>query len=130
MAARVFLILSALIWTGYGLVCFANPGYLAEAAGVAAGTATGRTELRAMYGGLQIAIGTLALAGALRPAAAPVALLVLASVAAGLGTARLAGVALDGGFSSYTAAALAIEFGTLALATWLRHRTLPSAVAA
>ena len=50
MAARIFLALSALVWLLYGLYCLLVPGSLAEAAGVAATTPTGTTELRAMYG--------------------------------------------------------------------------------
>jgi hypothetical protein len=68
MAARIFLGLSALIWLPYGLYCLFQPGALAESAGVAFTSATGATELRATHGGLQAAIGAVALAGALRPA--------------------------------------------------------------
>jgi hypothetical protein len=57
MAARIFLGLSALIWLPYGLLCFFQPAGLAESAGVTFTNATGATELRAMYGGLQAAIG-------------------------------------------------------------------------
>ncbi len=79
MAIRVFLGLVALVWLPYGLLCFFQPGFLAGAAGVTSTSATGSTELRAMYGGLQVAIGVLALAGALRPPAAAPALRVLAA---------------------------------------------------
>jgi hypothetical protein len=67
MATRIFLVVSGLIWVPYGLYCFFQPGSLAEAAGVAFMSPTGETELRAMYGGLQAAVGTVAFAGALRP---------------------------------------------------------------
>ncbi len=123
MAARIFLGLSALLWLPYGIACFLNPGSLALGAGVAASSATGSTELRAMYGGLQAAIGLLAGAGALRPALARHALVTLAFVCGGLGVARLGGAALDGGFTQYTGMALGLEFGTLALTGWLLSRS-------
>ena len=54
MATRIFLLLSALLWLPYGIYCWLHPSYLAEAAGV---VFQGSTELRAMYGGLQAALG-------------------------------------------------------------------------
>ena len=66
MATSIFLGLSTLVWLGYGLYCLLDPGYLAQAAGVAAASATGTTEIRAMYGGLQAGIGVIALGGLLR----------------------------------------------------------------
>ena len=122
MATRIFLALSALLWLPYGVYCFAQPGSLAEAAGVAFQSPTGSTELRAMYGGLQIAIGALAGLAALRSALARSALLAIAFLTAGLGSARLLGVALDGGFSSYTAMGLGFEFTSAVVALVLLRR--------
>jgi hypothetical protein len=129
MATRIFLALSALLWLPYGVYCFAQPGSLAEAAGVAFQSPTGSTELRAMYGGLQIAIGALAGLAALRSALARSALLAIAFLTAGLGSARLLGVALDGGLSSYTAMGLGFEFTSAAVAlVLLRRAAAPIAV--
>jgi hypothetical protein len=122
MATRVFLGLSVLVWLPYGLYCLVQPGSLAEAAGVTAVSATASTELRAMYGGLQSAIGALALAALLRPGLGRAALVCLFCLCAGLGSGRLVGVALDGGVSSYTALALVFEFGSAAVAAWLLAR--------
>jgi hypothetical protein len=122
MPTRVFLVLSALVWLSYGLYCFAAPASLAGGAGVAFQSPTGSTELRAMYGGLQVAIGALAALGALRAAWQRHALVALAFLTAGLGVARLAGLALDGGLSSYTGMALAFEWGSAVAATLLLAR--------
>ena len=122
MAARIFLALSALIWIPYGLACFFQPGSLADSAGVAFTSATGSTEIRAQYGGFTVALGALALAGAIRPALRRHALVALAVSCAGLGVARLLGVGMDGELSSYTGMALGLEFGTLALGVWLLRR--------
>ena len=106
---RIFLIVNVLLWLPYGLYCLVAPGFLAEAAGVAATTPTGATELRAMYGGLQAAIGLLALAAVLRRDLERTALTALAFLALGLFTGRLFGAFNDGGLSGYTIGALVLE---------------------
>jgi hypothetical protein len=122
MPTRIVLGLSALIWLPYGLYCFLAPDALAGIAGVAAGTTTGSIELRAMYGGLQLAIGALALAGALRAALARPALVALAFLCGGLFLARSLGALLEGELSAYTASGLAFELTGAALAGWLLAR--------
>jgi len=122
LATRIFLGLSALIWIPYGLACFFQPGGLAESAGITFTSPTGATELRAMYGGFTVAVGALALAGALRPALSGHALVLLLVSCAGLGVARLLGTAIDGELSSYTGMALGLELGTVALTAWLLRR--------
>jgi len=122
VAARIFLGLSALIWLPFGVYCFLQPSFLAEAAGVSFVTPTGATDMRATYGGLTIAIGAIALAGALRPPFARQGLVLLAAACAGLGGARLLGVALDGGITAWTVQALVLELGTVALGGWLLRR--------
>jgi len=122
MISSIFLALSALIWLPYGLFCLFQPGYLAEAAGVVATTPTGTTELRAMYGGLQAAIGALALVACLRPSLRRTALVTLVVLTAGLGSARLIGLALDGGFTAYTGAGLGLEWTTVLLGRWILRR--------
>lgn len=119
--SRVFLGLSALLWLPYGVLCFLQPSLLERAAGVVATSPTGIVELRAMYGGLQVAIGGLCALGALSAAWRSHALVALAFLAAGLGLSRLVGALAGGGFSSYTAMALLIEFASASLA-WLLAR--------
>lgn len=119
---RIFLAANVLLWLPYGLFCLASPGFLAEAAGVAATTPTGTTELRAMYGGLQAAIGLLALAAVLRRDLERTALTALAFLAGGLFTGRLVGAFGDGGLSGYTIGALVLEISlTVLSARFLRR---------
>ena len=122
MAARIFLGLSALIWIPFGVYCFLQQGFLAEAAGVSFATPTGATDMRATYGGLTVAIGAIALAGALRPVATRQGLVLLTAACAGLGGARLLGVALDGGVGAWTVQALVLELATVALGVGLLRR--------
>jgi hypothetical protein len=122
MFSRVFLVLSALLWLPYGLYCLFVPGSLAEAAGIAAHTPTGTTELRAMYGGLQAAIGALALVGALRGSVTRTALVAIGTLTLGLGSARLLGLVMDGGFTSYTGMGLGFEWTSALVSRWLLSR--------
>lgn len=116
---RVFLAANVLVWLPYGLYCLARPDMLREVAGVAATSATGSTELRAMYGGLQAAIGVLALAGTVRRDLERTALLTLAFLGAGLFSARSYGALVAGGLSGYTIGALALESSLTVLSIWL-----------
>ncbi|MEO1936212.1 MAG: DUF4345 family protein [Myxococcales bacterium] len=109
MFERGFLILMTLVWLPYGAMCFIDPGLLAESSGVVATTPTATTEIRAMYGGLQAAIGALALLAAIKSHLAKSALIALAMLSGGLLTARLIGLAMDGGYTGYTGMAIGLE---------------------
>lgn len=106
---NTFLVFCAVVFLPYGLVCFSNPGMLAEVAGIGAESASGATELRAMYGGMQTSIGVMALVAFFRPTLVESFLVMLATVSVGLLTARLAGLLMDGGFNGYTGMALGFE---------------------
>jgi hypothetical protein len=119
---RVFLAASALIWLPYGLVCFFAPTLLVEVAGVASTSTTGTIEIRAMYGGLQAALGVLAGAALFQESLQRPALLTLSFVCGGLFMARLLGAVFDTEFSPYTAAGLMFELLSSTFATRLLHR--------
>jgi len=123
MATHAFLALSALVWLPYGLYCFLRPEFLAEAAGIVASSTTANTELRAMYGGLQMGIGLLAAAAILAPSLCRPALVTVAFLCTGLATTRAVGVVLDGGLTGYTAAGLAFEILSASIAVVLLPRT-------
>ena len=75
-----------------------------------------------MYGGLQAALGALALAGALRAGLRRPALVTLGFLASGLALARLAGAALDGAASAYTLAGLGFEITTAGFSAFFLSR--------
>ena len=120
--------LSAILWFPYGVFCFLRPDYLEGAAGVGASTATGVIELRAMYGGLQAAIGVLAGLAFARPTLRRAALVTLLCVYAGLGVSRLAATLAAGEVSAYTGFALVLELGSATLTAWCLSQ-LPSRAA-
>jgi len=119
MAARIFLALSGLVWFPYGVYLFFQPDYLADAAGIVSTTATGKIELRAMYGGLQAGIGALAFAGALRPAWMRPVLFAGCFLFGGLALSRSLAAIAVGEVSPYTAFGLCFEWASTALALWL-----------
>jgi len=126
MAERAFLALETLIWLPYGIFCFFAPGFLAATAGVLATDATATTELRAMYGGLQAAIGVLTGLAFARPSLRRPALVMLLVLGTGLGVSRLLGAVLDAGFSEYTNGAIVFELATASFAAWLLSRRDPA----
>lgn len=113
---QIFLLLEALLWVPYGIYCLLVPGALADGATVTATSATGVTEIRAMYGGLQFAIGAGCVWGAFSEEVQPSAVWMLFLLTSGIGTARVIGVGLDGGLGAYTSLALVFEFATAAWA--------------
>lgn len=123
-ATRNLLLVLGAIFLPYGIYCFFAPGFLAGAAGVAATSATGTTEIRAMYGGLQAALGVLLLAAAFDARLTLAGLAAVAFVLPGLASARLLGALVDGGVDSYTIAALVFEIGSSAVAVPLLRRRL------
>ena len=122
MAVRVFLALQTLIWLPYGIVCFFVPEFPANSAGLSATSATATTELRAMYGGLQVAIGLLALFALLNAKRVHSALWCLAILIGGIGLARVLAALMAGDASTYTLGGASFEFVASAWATWLLSR--------
>lgn len=96
-----FLAYSALIWIVWGGICLFMPE--AWSGKVIPGmevfdlsNATARTEVRAMYGGLQLAIGLLALIAIFKPQHRPTALLFYVLALSGLALSRLYGLVSEG----------------------------------
>ena len=119
MLENIFLIATAIIFLPYVVMCFLKPGMLSDAAGVSAVSATGTTELRAMYGGLQGAIGVLAITAFFNPTLVNPFLVVLITISAGLLLGRIAGLIMDGGYTRYTGMALGFEIVLLICALYL-----------
>ena len=127
--ARVFLLLAGLIWFAYGIDMLIAPETLAVTAGLRATNTTGTIELRAMYGGLEAAVGVLALVGSFMPGLRRAGLAALAFACTGMATGRLGSALLAGEFSRYTLQGLTLEIFLAALAIWLLVRDLRPAAA-
>jgi hypothetical protein len=127
--ARFFLIVAGLLWLAYGVYMLFAPGLLAQIAGISASTTTGAIELRAMYGGLETAVGALVLTGAFVTSLRRAGLLVVAFLCSGLGATRLVSALAAGEFSSYTLQGLSLEIPLALIAIWflVRAHSRPAA---
>ena len=131
MWTKIFLGVNAAVFIGYGLVCLVSPEVVASQTGMQLATGVASTEVRAMYGGLQTAVGLLALLGMLRYGLQPAVLLALVFVFFGLASGRLLGIVVESNPGSYNFAAAGFEalFGVLAV-TLLSRSSAPSTQAA
>lgn len=121
---RIFLMLEAVGWFGYGLLCLLYPSMLARVAGVHAQSITGLVELSAMYGGLEAAIGIIAFLGWQSTIRTRWALWSLVLLCGGMGGGRLLATLFHVHLSLYTAGALLFELGSATVA-WLFLSRLP-----
>ena len=118
MATKIFLAINAALFIVYGLMCLASPEIVSDQTGIQTPTGDASAEMRAMYGGLQTAIGLLALAAVLRPELARAVLFAFAFLFFGLASGRLVGIVADAGVGSYSFAAFGFEvlFGVVSAA--------------
>jgi hypothetical protein len=107
--ARIFLGLLAATFIGYGLACLVSPSIVADTTGLLLPTGTATAEVRAMYGGLQIGVGLLALVALLREALRAPVLLCLGVMLFGLASGRLVGLVVDSDAGTYNYAAFLFE---------------------
>lgn len=109
----------------FGLWLTLDTAAALAAVDIAAGSAAGLIELRAFYGGLELGLGALLLACAMRPDWRAPGLWAVLLCNAGIAGVRLAGIAASGVFTPFFGWALAWELGFSALAAtalWLRRR--------
>jgi hypothetical protein len=101
LLTQVFLAANSLFWLPWGLINLIWPeswaGEVIPNMDVYdLSSAVARTEVRAMYGGLQMAIGTFALLGAFRPKYRDSALVFFVLGLTGLALCRLGGMIVEG----------------------------------
>jgi hypothetical protein len=119
----VVLWLSGLSLLGFGVAFVVAPLETMAAAGITLTGALESTELRAFYGGLEVALGVLVVACALSPARRRDGLILTLAIFAGIGLARLSGMLLSGADTSFLRFALSTELGLAvlsALCLWRR----------
>lgn len=119
----IVLLLSALSLLGFGLALTFHPIEILAKIDVSVGGAIADTEIRAFYGGLELALGGLILAWTLAPARRRDALMLTAVIYGGIGLTRLGSMLLTGDRSTFLAFAAATEIGFLIAATLLYRLT-------
>jgi hypothetical protein len=124
--SQIALITAASGFAGFGLACLIRPKSMLERVDVRAKSARGTTELRAMYGGLELGLGAFfALAAAKNDWSRP-ALLAQTLGLGSLAASRLAGIVRDhprGRLMKalFVAESSAAVLGAVALATKRQH---------
>lgn len=124
MLTRAFMWFAGLSWAAFGVWCLVRPQALAMASIVSTG-ATGDTELRAIYGGMQIAFGALIVGGAICAAWRRGVLIAMGFLIGGTVSGRVVGALMAGEASSYIVYALAFE-GVFLAATLACLKATPS----
>jgi hypothetical protein len=93
--SRIALITAAAGFTGFGIACLVRPKSMLNRVDVRARSARGATELRAMYGGLELGFGAFFAAAAAKPEWSRPALVAQALGLGALAASRLAGIVSD-----------------------------------
>ncbi|AVP99504.1 hypothetical protein C7S18_21035 [Ahniella affigens] len=119
----IVLLLSALSFIGFGLVLTAHPIEILAMTDVHVSGPIADTEIRAFYGGLELALGGLILAWTVAPSRRRDALLLTAVSYGGIGLTRLGSMLVTGDQSSFLMFAVATELGFLIIATLLYRHT-------
>lgn len=124
---RIFVVfvlwLSGLSLLGFGAAIVYAPLDIMAMADVHATGAAAAIELRAFYGGLELALGALVLICAWHPSRRRDGLWLTLFVFAGIGLTRAAGMLWDSATTDFLRLALTVELGTAALAALALYLT-------
>jgi hypothetical protein len=93
---RLVLAFVALVFIGFGFAFLYNPVEMAAIASITLPTPAARTDVRAMYGGLEFGVGVFLLLCALRREFVRIGLFAAACALVSMATARSVGLLLDG----------------------------------
>ncbi len=114
---RVLILVSAAIFLLFGSWLFAVPTAL-EGIGIQLTSAAAITDVRAIYGGLELGLAAFLLVAQARPAWHRASLLLLACAIGGFAVGRLGGIILAGTGSPLMWGLLAIEAAAAAVMAW------------
>lgn len=116
--SRAMLFFNAAIFFGVALWCLVDPRGALSPVGVVTSRPHGATELRAMYGGLEIGVTAYLLACARRPAWHGAGLLLCALALLGLGLTRTLAALATGTFNELHPILAASELGGAIVNFW------------
>lgn len=119
---RFTLGITGLVFAAIGVGFLVTPVSWAESVEILVPTAMARTDLRATYGGFDLAFGVYLWMCATRPAWHQPGLMAAALALAGFGLSRLAGFLLEGSLDPFMWTLLAVELPGAALCAWLYRR--------
>lgn len=121
------IIIAVLLWSalsllGFGVAIMVAPLDILAKADVVTSGAAAAVELRAFYGGLEVALGVLILICTWKPTRRRDGLWLTLFVFAGLGLTRGFGMLIDEVQTPFLNFALAVELATAAVAAWALRR--------
>ncbi|MEY3011585.1 MAG: hypothetical protein RIT45_320 [Pseudomonadota bacterium] len=128
--ARLVLILAGLVWLAIGLYAMADPVAVADSVDFELRSDLARLEIRAMYGGLSIAVGALHFVGAVRTVWLVPTLVVAIVLTLGLAAGRILSIAVDGFPGVFALGLLGSELALVAVASLALWRLNSAARAA
>ncbi len=114
----------AVVFVAFGVVALIDPSAMTGPAGLDASAPGATTEVRALYGGLQIGLGVLLIWSVLDPSRWASGLLAYGLLLGAVGDCRFIGLLLEGHWTGFHLFALGFEWITavLALFLWWRLR--------
>lgn len=115
----LYLALVGLAFLLSGSLYMTHPADLVALAGIQLTGPASVVEVRAYYGGVQLAVGLFMLASVLRPALRESAVLLSTILFLGMALGRVSGVVLGGQFDTYHLVCLGMETGAALLGTWM-----------
>lgn len=111
MATRIFFIIIAVIYGGFGLWCLVSPRSTSQAIGYELKTPTGLIEYLAVYGGLELGMALFFALAAAGRAETSTALLLAVSIHALIALVRLGGAIWQGQWGTMLFVLLTLEGG-------------------
>ena len=119
--AKPYLIFTTLVWLPWGLQCIFNTVNIANVIGVTGVHATGNTDIRVMYGGVQFAVGLMAALALYDGRHFEKVLWCLAFLGSCMALSRFYGLMIDDSGTLYTWGVLGYEaFAGFSAIYWLR----------
>ena len=117
---RAYLIFMVLVWLPWGLICIFNIDSIAQIIGVVGTSPSGNTDIRVMYGGVQLAVGLMAVFVLLSPRYFNSLLFCLAFLGSCMALSRTYGLMVDGSSTVYTWGVVSFEyFVAISAIAWL-----------
>ena len=117
---KPYLIFNVAVWLPWGLICIFDIARIQDIIGVTSVTASGSTDIRVMYGGVQSAVGLMAARALYDQRHLESFLHALAIMGCTMALSRVLGLIIDGSSTFYTWGVLFYEaFAGISGIVWL-----------
>lgn len=107
--SRLVLAVTGTVFMAYGIAFLAVPALMAAGAGIALPVPTAVTDVRAVYGGLQLGLGCLLICWSRRPSLTTAGLYAIVATLGGITLARALGIVVDRSAETANLIVLAFE---------------------